>query len=55
MTYKPRLLPTVRALLEQRRGEWPSIQRETGIVSGPRVDTVEALYQYLTSVDGSAA
>jgi len=67
MDYKPRLLPTVRILLEQRRGEWPEISRQTGIpyrtiqnlaqgvVAGPRVSTVEALYQYLTTVDGSAA
>ncbi len=65
--YKPRMLPVVRMLLEQRRGEWPSIRDATGVpyrtiqniaqgaVENPRIESVEKLYLYLTAVDETVA
>jgi len=62
MDFKPKLLPTVIALLEANRGRWPEIARETGveyrtiqnIVQGvsqnPSVNTVERLHKYLTAI-----
>jgi hypothetical protein len=67
MSYTPVLLPTVRKLLDARRGSWPEIQRETGIpyrtiqniaqgkVENPAVGTVERLHHYLTHEAGDTA
>ncbi len=66
MDYKPRLLPTVKALLVANRGRWPEIAEATGvkyrtiqnIVQGvslePSVNTVERLHRYLTDINTAA-
>lgn len=67
MEYRPILLPTVRALLEQSKGQWPEISAATGIkyktirniaqgsVVDPSVNTIEVLHRYLTSRKGESA
>jgi predicted transcriptional regulator len=67
MEYTPMLLPTVKRLLDERRGSWPEIQKQTGIpyrtiqniaqgaVQHPSVETVERLHHYLTQPAGDNA
>ena len=61
MKLEPKMLPSVKALLEVNRGRWPEISEATGvnyrtmqnIVQGrskePSVNTIERLHQYLTA------
>ena len=67
MEYRPVLLPTVRALLEQSKGRWPEIAEATGVkyktirniaqghVVDPSVNTIEVLHRYLTGPQGENA
>lgn len=60
MKYEPKMLPTVKALLELHKGNWRQVAEDTGvnyktirnIMDGsskePKVNAVETLHHYLT-------
>ena len=61
MDLEPKMLPTVRALLDVNRGRWREIAEQTGVpygtiqniaqgrTSDPGVNAVEKLYRWLTN------